>query len=314
MVRDGEKVLIIDTGINTKECLDSLLGCLKELKIDINEIDYFITHSHIDHFGNLKSLLRKGKKAYMNKIEWEHIKRLKYNLFKNEIEYFLIRSGFPEIDIESLPSQFNKVEPIYDIDPKNFTFLCDGDYLRLGNYNFLCITTPGHTKGHTTLFETELKLFISGDHILGEITPTVQTRLYPENPLKDYLASLKKIYSLPIECVLPSHGKCFKDHKGRIEELWKHHKQRIEEVVAILKEGERNTYEIASKMSWDIHFNDWNSFPPLQKFFAVGEAMAHLRYLEEEGLIKRRIKSQKEIISWKLTGTGKTNQKMSSEL
>jgi len=39
-------------------------------------------------------------------------------------------------------------------------------------------------------------------------------------------------------------------------------------------------------MTWDI---DWKlgAIPHRQKWFAVGEAIAHLRYLEGEGQIKR---------------------------
>jgi hypothetical protein len=35
-------------------------------------------------------------------------------------------------------------------------------------------------------------------------------------------------------------------------------------------------------MTWDIGFKSWDLFPPPQKLFAFGEAMAHLKYLEEE--------------------------------
>jgi hypothetical protein len=36
-------------------------------------------------------------------------------------------------------------------------------------------------------------------------------------------------------------------------------------------------------MTWDIGYKAWELFPPAQKLFAFGEAMAHLKYLEEEG-------------------------------
>jgi hypothetical protein len=40
-------------------------------------------------------------------------------------------------------------------------------------------------------------------------------------------------------------------------------------------------------MSWDINIARWELFPVAQKWFATGEAIAHLRYLEEKGLIRR---------------------------
>ncbi|MCK7577802.1 MAG: hypothetical protein MZV65_19755 [Chromatiales bacterium] len=40
-------------------------------------------------------------------------------------------------------------------------------------------------------------------------------------------------------------------------------------------------------MTWDIDCESWEQFPIAQKWFAVGEAIAHLRYLESERRIKR---------------------------
>jgi hypothetical protein len=45
-------------------------------------------------------------------------------------------------------------------------------------------------------------------------------------------------------------------------------------------------------MTWDIGFKSWDIFPPAQKWFAFGEAMAHLKYLEEEGKVERQIEGQ----------------------
>jgi len=50
-----------------------------------------------------------------------------------------------------------------------------------------------------------------------------------------------------------------------------------------------NAYHIASKMTWDIDCENWEQFPAAQKWFAVGEAIAHLQYLENEGKIKRQV-------------------------
>ena len=36
-------------------------------------------------------------------------------------------------------------------------------------------------------------------------------------------------------------------------------------------------------MHWDMTYSSWDEFPIPQKWFATGEAIAHLRYLEEQG-------------------------------
>jgi hypothetical protein len=39
-------------------------------------------------------------------------------------------------------------------------------------------------------------------------------------------------------------------------------------------------------MNWDILCDSWDLFPVSQKWFATGEAIAHLKYLKEKGIIK----------------------------
>jgi len=46
----------------------------------------------------------------------------------------------------------------------------DNDKLNVGEYKFICVETPGHTKGHICLYEPDKKILFSGDHILGNIT------------------------------------------------------------------------------------------------------------------------------------------------
>jgi hypothetical protein len=55
-----------------------------------------------------------------------------------------------------------------------------------------------------------------------------------------------------------------------------------------LESGSKNAYETASRMSWDIAAPSWEDFPLMQRWFATGEAIAHLRYLEGKELIQRQ--------------------------
>jgi hypothetical protein len=46
-------------------------------------------------------------------------------------------------------------------------------------------------------------------------------------------------------------------------------------------------YEIAARLTWDIRAKDWAHFPLNQKWFAVGETIAHLEYLMDVGQVVR---------------------------
>ena len=67
----------------------------------------------------------------------------------------------------------------------------------------------------------------------------------------------------------------------------KHHQNRVDEVLEVLGKNTMHAYDIAAGMTWDIDCENWEQFPIAQKWFATGEAIAHLRYLESEGRIKR---------------------------
>ena len=54
-------------------------------------------------------------------------------------------------------------------------------------------------------------------------------------------------------------------------------------------------YEIAGRMAWSIRCRNWTEFPLTQKFFAVGEALAHLDYLEARGQIHCRETAGKRV-------------------
>ncbi|MCF8066287.1 MAG: MBL fold metallo-hydrolase, partial [Desulfarculaceae bacterium] len=159
----------------------------------------------------------------------------------------------------------------------------DGDHLSVGDYNFTCLVTPGHTLGHTCLWEEQRGILVAGDHILGDITPNIQCWKDDYDPLASYLDSLERVSKLPVRLTLPGHRSLVADCTERIKELAEHHHHRLAEIIGILGTGSYNAYQTAARMSWDIRCDTWEEFPVAQKWFATGEAMAHLRYLENKG-------------------------------
>jgi glyoxylase-like metal-dependent hydrolase (beta-lactamase superfamily II) len=123
---------------------------------------------------------------------------------------------------------------------------------------------------------------------LIDITPNIQCWSDGQNPLQNYLASLDKVNDMEIYLVLPGHRRLITDHRMRIAELKDHHERRLREVLSILGDDPGTAYQVASRMTWDLDCASWDEFPRAQKWFATGEAIAHLRYLERKGLIFRK--------------------------
>lgn len=279
----GERNLVIDTGLNRPECRQALTGGLDELGVDLNESDFFITHLHADHFALMPEIITPSSRVYFNRPEAEVLEAgTDWQLL---LEYGLL-NGFPE---EEQQKAF-KNHPARRFGTKwipELNVIEDGQALTVGDYNFTCLSTPGHTLGHTCLWEADKKILISGDHVLGDITPNIVCWWEGRDPLGEYLASLERVLVLGAELVLPGHRSLIHDLPGRIAQLKEHHKQRLREIQGILPGQNLNAYDIASRMSWDIKCDSWQEFPPAQKWFATGEALAHLRHLELRGQAAR---------------------------
>jgi len=283
LFKGPERNLIIDTGMNREECRSAMYAGLAELRVDLSHTDFFITHLHADHSGLISTLATPTSSVYASEADSRVING---SARWGDQAGYAKRSGFPEELLEAAIGN----HPGYRYKSGNvtrFTFMSEGDTLVIGDYRFTCLETPGHTGGHLCLYEPVKKILVSGDHVLDDITPNIGLWSDELNTLKDYLNSLDKVYGLEAELVLPGHRRIFTDLQRRVQELKHHHQARANEVLTILAKGPDTAYRIASQMTWDIRAKSWEEFPVSQKWFATGEAISHLKYLEEKGAVRR---------------------------
>jgi glyoxylase-like metal-dependent hydrolase (beta-lactamase superfamily II) len=283
VIRGEDRHLIIDTGFNRSVCHEAMIKGISELGIDLNKTDFMLTHMHADHTGLVSRLATKTSRIYFGRID--------SRVFDDDNSWqplidFAELNGFPADELQKALAS----HPGFKYSPATkpaFTLVDDGDVIECGGYRLQCVATPGHTQGHICLYEEDKKILFSGDHILFDITPHIESWAYTTNALADYLASLDKVYRLPVDLVLPGHRNFIGDLKDRIDVLKAHHRERADEVMDVLGSAALNAYEIAAGMTWDIDCETWDDFPIAQKWFATGEAIAHLRFLEGEGRIIR---------------------------
>ncbi len=283
VIKGRGRDMIVDTGMNREECLLPLAAGLAALEVDLDHADLFATHLHADHYGLVPRLARPTSRVYFNRPDAAIIKA--GGRWAAQLDYAR-RSGFPA-DLLQTALQRHPGYRYTAYGDLDFQLVADGDVIVVGDYTFVAIQTPGHTPGHTCLYEPAKKILLAGDHVLEDITPNISSWLAGENPLRDYLASLDRVYDLDVTLVLPGHRRAFTDLRGRIDELRRHHEERAAEILAILREGALDAYMIASRMTWDMTYPTWQEFPVPQQWFATGEAIAHLKYLEAEGAVRR---------------------------
>ena len=165
--------------------------------------------------------------------------------------------------------------------------------LEYGRLRLKCIEAPGHARGQRYLYCAEETLLCSGDHVPFAITANICSMVPNTNKLVKYLKRLEKVRELNVKTVLPAHrGMGEISMYERIDALLKHHTERLEETESIVRAKPGQTaYDIAGQMSWAIRSKSWEDFPPGQKWFAMGEALAHLDWLKAEGRISRNEKN-----------------------
>jgi glyoxylase-like metal-dependent hydrolase (beta-lactamase superfamily II) len=284
VIRAPEGNLVVDTGWNRANCMDTMQAGLRQLGVELRKTDFFITHLHPDHIGLVSRLATQNARIYFNQPDADLVKcNLRWERFIN----FGLANGFPGNRLQTL--FYSQTGYKYRLRGQpDFVILKDGDTISVGDYLFNCVATPGHSLGHMCLHESNKKIFISGDHILGDITPIISLWSDDWDPLAEYMVSLGKVYEFDIELVLPGHRSIFGTHRQRIQELRDHHQKRIEEILSILEGGIKSAFEVASQMNWDVNYVSWDQFPFSQKWFAMGEAVAHLKYLEGKSMVRMK--------------------------
>lgn len=290
VIHSGEEWLVIDTGFNREDCKESFLEGLNELGISPERTSLFLTHLHSDHIGLTELFCPKKEKQtshiYIGKTDYQYLDYIKNGNYAMEIDELYLREGFPKNELE----EQKKDNPAQNYSTKG-TFpailLEHGDHFEIGDIELECIEVSGHTPGHMCLYIRNQQILFLGDHVLYDITPNVMGWPGIPDSLGRYLDNLMKIKQYPVKLALPAHrGGNEKPLGDRIDELLSHHDERLEEIMQILKKnGKMTAYHVASKMRWSLHGATWDTAPKQQKWFAVGEARAHLLHLLTLGRI-----------------------------
>ena len=166
--------------------------------------------------------------------------------------------------------------------PQSYTRMQDGQQIAIGPNHWRVITGFGHSPEHAALYCEALGVLISGDMVLPRISTNVSVfAIEPEgNPLQLYLDSLGKFDALPADTlVLPSHGRPFRGLHTRIAQLRAHHVARLAEVVeaCAVPCSAMDIVPVMFRRELDAH----------QLTFALGEALAHLHKLWNDGVVRR---------------------------
>jgi glyoxylase-like metal-dependent hydrolase (beta-lactamase superfamily II) len=282
LVADGARPVVVDSGYGFAETRDHWRAILAERP----PARVHVTHFHPDHIGNAGWLSETyGVEVATTEAEWLWAHYARHGDPASELDArlaFYRAHGLDAARLDALHNRGNQYPQGVPTLPRHYRRLRDGDIETIGGRRWRVVVGRGHAPEQALLHCAELDVLIAGDQVLPKITPNVAVQHSEPlaNPLKLFLDTLDRLHYLPDDTlVLPSHGLPFRGLKVRLDAMRAHHDDRLAEVLASCAEP-RTTVDIVGVLfrpDLDIH----------QLGFALGEALAHLRFLEDAGRLAR---------------------------
>jgi glyoxylase-like metal-dependent hydrolase (beta-lactamase superfamily II) len=288
ILEDGDGFTLVDTGFGVEATWALWERHFAGLMAGRAVKNIVVTHYHPDHVGSAGWLVeRTGAPLWMTTSEYlsAHAAREDFGGFDrdNTIALYIANGVDPASIPESTRTGAGYARGVPSM-PKRYRRMMHGDRLAIGGHDWEVITVFGHAPEHAALWCASRNVLISGDQVLPRITTNVGVwGNQPEaNPLAQFLGSLGRFSHLPGDAlVLPSHDRVFHGLHERIAQLHEHHAKRLERLL----EGcatpitAFDALPLLFKRKLDDH----------QLMFAMGEAIAHLHYLEAEGKVRRHV-------------------------
>lgn len=141
LVKDGGRALLVDagTGLATQATLDRVGENLGGAELD----RIYLTHWHHDHVG--------GAPALAEALDAE--------LLMPESEAVAVREGRADLTLGARFGAEQPAHPVEGIEPPAA--------IELGDAELRVLATPGHTAGHTSLWQEDSRSLLAGDAVFS---------------------------------------------------------------------------------------------------------------------------------------------------
>jgi glyoxylase-like metal-dependent hydrolase (beta-lactamase superfamily II) len=292
LLRDGTGFTVVDTGYGNAETRAVWERHFSELMQGRPVSRMVVTHYHPDHLGNAAWMgARFGLLPAMTLTEFLAAHAVHEDAAGSGVEDYCEHfraHGMSAEDVAALHARGNRYARGAPELPRHYHRLLAGDTLRIGERTFEIVAGYGHSPEHAALYSADGDpLLISGDMLLPRISTNVAVGpTDPDgDPLARFLASLAAYETLPADTlVLPSHGLPFRGAAARVAQLRAHHAARLAELEEALVG--RATPASAVELL-PVLFR--RPLDLQQRFFAMGEAIAHLNHLWHQGKLTRLV-------------------------
>ncbi|NIY72769.1 MBL fold metallo-hydrolase [Marivivens donghaensis] len=219
-----ESVVVIDPGPPSDAHLNALLAEIAGRLVD----GIIVTHAHLDHSPLARPLADKtGAKVYA----FGRAEAGRSDMMTDLAARGLVRGG-EGVD--------------HDFDPD--VIVSDGDTV-LG---MTVHHTPGHMGNHICLQRGEV--MFTADHIMGWATSMVSP---PDGDLSDFMASCRKMLTIPSTRYLPGHGDPVTEPHDRVRWLIAHRLEREAQIMDALLDGPADADTLTRRIYADVQESLW---------------------------------------------------------
>jgi len=289
LLEDGDGWTLVDTGLGDEPTRALWTRIFADVMGTKPVRRVLVTHYHPDHAGNAGWLCaRFAAPLWMTQAEYltAHAVREGVAGYVPGAMLAMFRAnGLDDVRFAQMATRGNIYRRQVPEFPGTYRRIMDGERIAIGGRDWRVIAGYGHAPEHAALHCEALGLVISGDMLLPSISTNVSVwAVDPEgDPLGQFLGSIRRFRELPADTlVLPSHGLPFRGAAERVRQLEAHHEARLAELMEACAEAPRSAAEVLEllfRRKLDTH----------QMFFAMGEAIAHLHFLERAGSLRRAV-------------------------
>lgn len=279
-VAAGDGVVLFDSGLHEVGSAAHLERALGMVNLRLEHVRLLVcTHAHHDHYGQAATVVdAAGCELWMHPHHQHTTEAVNDPEKALEARLEVARlGGVPEVTLQAFKeARQNKPLGVARVVLPDRDLL-DGVGVETDVGRWIAYETPGHCPSHVCLFCPEKRLLISGDHIIGRVSPYFDLA-YSEDPVGEFLRSLDRVDELDARLCLPGHGRTFNDVRAHIDGNRDYVGERLRAVTQVLADhGPITAFDVLPR-AYDVETAQRHPAWLLTEVFAL------LRHLEVTGV------------------------------
>lgn len=281
-VSRGEGFVLFDTGMHQPGSMEQLDRALAMCGLRLEDASLLVcTHSHSDHCGQAADIVARAGCELWMKPDDGQMRRMfedREGELARRIEVAR-QSGVPEEVLRRYMQQREESNPGIAAAIEPDRALLSGVSIQTDLGDWSVHETPGHAPNHVCLFQAQQRLLISGDHLLGRVSPYFDYGHSPD-PVGEFLHSLMVVEGLGARLCLAGHGRTFTDVDAHVQANKELVAQRLSKVAGAIAQEPLTAFEVVPR-AYDP------SLPANNGPWLLTETLSMLTHLQRIGQARR---------------------------